>query len=269
VRTLRGFSRFERYLAKSVSTFVYISKAVEELYQQLGIPAEKGKIVYNPIDVDRFDQNGANLRLRTELGLTDQHRLVSNVGRVEWWKGQDYFVEAMAEVIKQEPNARGLIVGQADTSQRSRIYYQRLQGLIQELNLSNYVIETGFRQDVPQIMAASDVIVHSASEPEPFGRVVVEAMAAGRPVIATAAGGVLDIIEDQVNGRLIPCKDATAMATAICEFLRDLGLSERIGQQAKQDAKRRFSVAQHVTVVQQIYDKLLDMPGKVSVVAGD
>jgi hypothetical protein len=59
------------------------------------------------------------------------------------------------------------------------------------------------------------------------------------------------------------------MATAICEFLRDLGLSERIGQQAKQDAKRRFSVAQHVTVVQQIYDKLLDMPGKVSVVAGD
>ena len=92
--------------------------------------------------------------------------------------------------------------------------------------MSDRVILTGVRSDIPRIMAASDIVVHSASEPEPFGRVIVEAMAAGRPVVATAAGGVLDIIEDQVTGLLVPSKNVTLMAKAIQQFLQN---EEQVG----------------------------------------
>jgi glycosyltransferase involved in cell wall biosynthesis len=99
--------------------------------------------------------------------------------------------------------------------------------------------------------------VHSSSEPEPFGRVIVEAMAAGRPVVATAAGGVLDIIEDQVTGLLVPPKNATLMAKAIQQLFQNRDQAEMIGQRAQQEAKRRFSVEQHVKAVQRIYQKIL------------
>jgi glycosyltransferase involved in cell wall biosynthesis len=125
------------------------------------------------------------------------------------------------------------------------------------LQLSDHFIFTGFRADVPRIMATSDIVVHSASEPEPFGRVIVEAMAAGRPVVATAAGGPLDIIEDQVTGLLVPPQNAALMAKAIQQLLQNREQATMIGQRAQQVAKERFSVEQHVTAVQRIYQKIL------------
>ena len=183
--------------------------------------------------------------------------MVSNVGRLDWWKGHDYFLQAMAEVIQAQPSVKALIVGEPDSARRNQAYYQRLQKLVTELELSEHVIFTGFRADIPRIMAASDIVVHSASEPEPFGRVVVEAMLTGRPVIATAAGGVLDIIEDQVTGLLVPPKNAALMAQAVQQILQNPEQAKMMGQRAQQNARERFSVKQHVTAVQHIYERIL------------
>jgi glycosyltransferase involved in cell wall biosynthesis len=126
------------------------------------------------------------------------------------------------------------------------------------LGLSQHVIFTGFRSDVAQIMAMSDLIVHSASEPEPFGRVVVEAMLAGRPVVATAAGGVLDIVEDNVTGITVPPKDAVAMARAIDYLLQNPTTARTMGQRAQEEANKRFSIEQHVAAVHSLYEEILD-----------
>lgn len=257
VRMLRKLSLVDRYLAHFVDSFIFISKAVEQCYRSQGVPASRGQVVYNPIDLDAFAHADHGAKFRAELGLAGQDRLISNVGRLDWWKGHDDFLRAMAEVIRSQPEAKALIVGAPDATPRNQAYYRRLQELVTDLGLSDHVIFTGYRTDVPRIMAASDVVVHSSSEPEPFGRVIVEAMAAGRPVVATAAGGVLDIIEDQVSGLLVSPRDSTSMARAIQQLLQNRDQARTMGQCARRQAGERFSVERHVAAVQRIYQRIL------------
>lgn len=101
------------------------------------------------------------------------------------------------------------------------------------------------------------MVVHSASEPEPFGRVIVEAMMAGRPLVATAAGGVLEIVEDQETGLLAPPKDAAAMANAITYLLQNPAVAAQVGAAARQRAAVRFTVEQHVRQVEAVYEEVL------------
>ena len=257
VRMLNGFLNVDRFLARAVNAFIYMSKAIEQLYCNLGIPPAQGQIIYDPFDLTSSTETNHTAELRAEFGLTPHDRLISNVGRLDWWKGQDYFVRAMAEVVQTHPEAKALIVGEPNATHLSQVFYQNLQQLVTDLNLSRHVIFTGFRADIPRIMAASDMVVHSSSEPEPFGRVIVEAMAVGRPVIATAAGGVLDIIEDRVNGLLVPPKNSNLMAQAIQKLLQNQEQARLIGQRAQCRVRECFSPKQHVTAVENIYQKIL------------
>lgn len=257
MRKLCGSLSFERYLARLVDAFIYISRAVGVSYQGLRIQADKGHVVHNPIDVDAFGWAGPAVELRAEFGLSDHDRLVSNIGRLDWWKGQDHFVQAMAEVIQSQPNVRALIVGEPDSTFPSQDHYRRVKQLARDLQLSDHVIFTGFRSDIPRVIASSDVVVHSASEPEPFGRVVAEAMAAGRPVVATAAGGVLDVVEDRMTGLLVPPKNAALMAKAIVHLLQHKEQAEMIGLRAQRYAKEHFSVGKHVAAIQHIYQRIM------------
>jgi glycosyltransferase involved in cell wall biosynthesis len=257
IRMLQDLSPVEKYLAGWVDRFIYISTAVEAYCRKQGIPFEKGRVIFDPIDVETFGQVNHCTELRAEFGLTQRDRLITNVGRLDWWKGHDYFLQAMAEVIQAQPHTKALIVGAPVSNGPGQTYYQRLQQLVAELRLSNHVIFTGLRADIPRVMAASDIVVHSASEPEPLGRVIVEGMAAGRPVVATAAGGVLDIIQDQVTGLLVPPKNAGLMAKAIRQLLENPEQAKLMGQQAQRDAKKRFSIKEHVAEVQHIYREVL------------
>jgi len=108
-------------------------------------------------------------------------------------------------------------------------------------------------------MAASDILVHSASEPEPFGRVIVEGMLSKRLVIGVDAGGVPEIIDDQLTGLLVPTKNAAKMAAAILWVINHPEQAARMGETAQQKAKERFSIEQHVFSIQQIYQKILNV----------
>jgi glycosyltransferase involved in cell wall biosynthesis len=257
VRALHSLSAARKYLSRYVDVFIYISQAVQERYHNMGIPPSKGTVVHNPIDINAFAGAGDRDELRVGLGLTDDDAVVSNVGRLDWWKGHDDFLKAIAVVARSHPNVKALIVGAPVSSPLGQAYWCRLRKLVTELGLGDQVVFTGFRADIPRIMAASEVVVHSASEPEPFGRVVAEAMAAGRPVVATAAGGVLEIVEDQVTGLLVPPKDAASMAKAIQWVLENAERARIIGQRAQQRARERFSIRQHVSAVERVYREVL------------
>lgn len=261
VRMLHPYPALAPLSHRLVAAFIYISKAVEQNYLAWGIPANRGRIIHNPISLTAFAEQSSDddrHALRTELGLTPTDKVISNVGRLSWWKGQDYFIQAMATVVQSEPQAKALIVGEASTASAKEVaYYERLQQLVQQLHLTNHVTFTGFRTDVPRIMAASDVVVHSASEPEPFGRVIVEAMLAGRPLVATAAGGVLEIVEEGTTGLLVPPKAVPAMAKAITYLLQNRAVADRMGDCARQRAAARFTVEQHVRQVEQVYEEVL------------
>lgn len=256
MRGFREFSLIERCLLRFVDAFIYNSRAVRNHNQNQGVPASRGQVIYNPINVEAFQVPNLAAGLRAEFGLTRQDLLVTNVGRITWWKGQDYFLQAMAEVKRSLPNAKALIVGSDQGVATDVAYHSKLEKLVSDLNLSDCVKFTGFRTDIPRIMAASDVVVHSSSEPEPFGRVIVEAMAAGCPVVATAAGGVPEIIENLSSGLLVPPKNVEKMATAIVHLLQNQKQVRSACQQAQKLVGERFSVRQHVTQVQHLYQKL-------------
>jgi glycosyltransferase involved in cell wall biosynthesis len=257
VRRFEELEHFDKLFSRLVSSFVYISGAVAENYVAQGIPSNRGSVVYNVVDLADFSPDFDATSVRSEFGWTAQERLVGVIGRLDWWKGHEYFLEAVAQVVHQVPNLRGLIVGEPEDTPLNREYYQRLQSLARTLDLEDKIVFTGFRSDVPRILSALDVVVLSSSTPEPFGRVVIEGMAAGKPVVATAAGGVLEIIENGSNGLLVPCKNSQAMAQAILWFLSNQEKAAQIGSQARQFVAEKFAVERHVAQVQGIYDTTL------------
>ena len=132
--------------------------------------------------------------------------------------------------------------------------------MVNSLGLSDKIIFTGSRNDVPRLVAAIDVVVHASSVPEPFGLVIIEGMAAGKPVVATGAGGVLDILEDGLNGLLVPCRDAEAMARAILQIISDPDRAKQMGMAARRCVAEKFTVQHQVMAVQKLYDDILADP---------
>jgi glycosyltransferase involved in cell wall biosynthesis len=178
------------------------------------------------------------------------------------WKGQEIFLRALARVAPQVSNLKALIVGDADPPTETT-YRERLRALTEQLGLADIVRFTGFCSDISAVMASLDVLVHSSSSPEPFGIVVIEGMAAGKPVIATRAGGVLDIIEDGTNGLLVPIGDEHAMADAILNLAHHRDLAVRLGTRARECVATRFTAAQYAQAVQAIYQNLVHRNGNV------
>jgi glycosyltransferase involved in cell wall biosynthesis len=200
--------------------------------------ARRTSIFYPGVDARRFDQaDGAALRhrFRTEPGQV----LIGLVARIHYWKGQDYFLEALAALRRRGVSGfRALLVGDHYAG------YEYLPSALREqarlLGLENDVAFCGHIDDVASVFNALDIVVAPSTQPEPFGLAVVEAMAARRPVIATAAGGPLEIIEDGVDGFLIPIGSPAVFGECLERLIRDPGLRRRIGEAARKKVETAF-----------------------------
>ena len=159
---------------------------------------------------------------------------VGIVGRLAEWKGQDVFIRAMAEAFPDD-KARGVVVGAPLFGEEA--FARDLRLLCTDLRLEHVIDFRGFREDVDLELASFDVLVHASVLPEPFGQVVLEGMAAGLPVVATAAGGPAEIIEDGVTGILYPPGDVRALAAALRRLAADRGLRNRLGTAGRERAK--------------------------------
>jgi glycosyltransferase involved in cell wall biosynthesis len=174
------------------------SDATKRAFGQAGGDLSRARVAYPGIDERPFaavtDEQVA--AMRAELGPVDA-KLVGVFGRLCAWKGQDVFVEALARV----PDAVGVIVGSALFGEEA--FEAALRTKILALGVQDRIRLLGFRKDIPVLMRAMDVVVHCSVAAEPFGRVVVEGMLAGKPVVASKAGGVMEIVEDGVTGFLV------------------------------------------------------------------
>lgn len=160
---------------------------------------------------------------------------VGVVGRLAEWKGQHVFLDAFAQVFAGS-SARAWLVGSAMFGEEA--YEQRLRDQVVALGLEDQVDFRGFRSDVDAEMAAMDVVVHCSVLPEPFGQVVIEAMSAGRPVIASAEGGPAEVVTDGVDGLLVPPRDSALLAAALRRLADDPGLRERLAGAGRETALR-------------------------------
>ena len=216
------------------------------------------RVIHSPVDIDRF-RPGAIDRdaIRARLDLTDAWPVLGVIGQLTPWKGQDDAIRTAALLRRDFPRLRLLLVGSAkfvhaQTRHDNHAYEAGLRRLVDELGMRTHVRFLGEREDIPDILGALDLSLVPSWD-EPFGRVVGEALAAGVPVVATSVGGPCEIVNDGVNGLLLPPRQPSTWATAISALLADPSRLEAMGVAGPIFAGSALSLEQHVRKVMELY----------------
>lgn len=210
--------------------------------------------LHNPVDLDRFHPGPVAGRVRSELGLPLETPLVGMIAHLTPWKGHADFLAIARAVGDALPAARFVVAGGPiyETEGHSG-YAESLRQRAAELSLAERVFFLGARDDVPDVLAALDVVVHCPTVPEPFGRVVAEAMAAGRPVVVARCGGIPEIVRDGEEGYVVAPGDLAAFAAAIEQLLGDREQCARFGAAGRLRAEALFGARAHAVRVVDAY----------------
>lgn len=225
---------------------IAVSGAVGEVLRAAGCPASQVRVVYSAVDLARIDVPPID---RAALGVPAGVPLFFNAGALVGHKDQASLVEAFAEVHRARPEARLLIAGEGELR-------GVLEAQVQQLGLGDAVRLLGHRSDVPAITRACDVYV-SSSWSEGLGTSVLEALAAGVPVIATEAGGVSEMVIDGQTGRLLPNRDPAALAQAMLAVLAEPGAARALTGAARAHVEAHFTVERMVAGNLAVYEELL------------
>lgn len=249
----RKMGKRRRFLFNLADKIVAVSQAVKEALVQEGVRKEKIKVSYSSVDLKEFNpQAVSGETFREKFGIKPKEQVVGLIGRIAPWKGCDDFVRAARGVLETLPQTKFLLVG--DSPEES--YFQHLKDLVQELGILEKVIFTGFQENISQVYAALDLLVLASWE-EPFARVVYEAMAMEKPVVGTRVGGTPEIIEEGVNGLLVPPKNPPLLAEAIIKILKEGKKAQEMGKAGRRIVRERFSMGKHVEEMEDIYQTLL------------
>lgn len=253
---VKGFEKYsdrERAAARRIDALVPMTIAVEEHCRRSGVVGRRTEVIYDGIDEADFAPRRSPEDVRAELAVGDAP-LVGVASNIQEWKGQIVLVEAMAKVVKAVPAARALVIG--GVHRAGAEYNAQLQERIADLGLSEHIVVTGFRTDIADVTNALDVVAHTSTRPEPFGRVILEGMLLGKPVVASAAGGVPELIRNGETGFLFEPGDAAALADHLIRLFDDADLQASIGRSARKWAQTEFSTAGHVEAFSSLYEAL-------------
>jgi glycosyltransferase involved in cell wall biosynthesis len=220
------------------------------------------EVVANAVELDRFDPCLVSRgQARGRLGLGRGEPVLGVVGQVTPWKAQSDAIRATSQLVSRWPDLKLLVVGSVkfrtgSTRYDNDAYMASLHRLVEELDLRDHVCFLGEREDVPDVLRALDLLLVPSWE-EPFGRVVIEAMAMRTPVVATSLGGPAEVIDDGVDGRLLrPC-DPGRWARAIEGLLADPGRLEAMGLAGRAKAVKRFDQRSQAARIAELYERLL------------
>jgi glycosyltransferase involved in cell wall biosynthesis len=244
-----------RWLAPRVTRYIANSEVTKRSLVSIGVPARQIRVIYPPLDLSIFDLTRRSTLTRATFGVPESSPCFGIVGLLVAWKGQDVFLRAAKRVLEQVPDAYAFVIG--GPPRGGRPYEEMLRALSTELGIADRVIFTGFRSDIPSLLKLLDVVAHASVETEPFGRVIAEAMAMGRPVVAAKAGGPTEIIEDARTGFLVSPGDDEALAARISALLQDPELATRIGEAGRHAVIEKFSAEDHGRVVADLYAAML------------
>jgi len=250
-RRLRIYRMLDLLVLRFFSKVITVS---EELRQQLltaGLRGERVITVHNAIDPVAFISQGTQSisRLRQQLGIGRDQPLIATVGRLIPGKGHRYFLAAAKQVLQARPEARFLVVGEGPLR-------GKLEALSAVLGIQHAVSFLGFRQDVAALMEASDLIVlPSLEEGQPV--VLLEALALAKPVVATAVGGVSEVVRHKETGLLVPPRDSDELARAMLYLLDHPDEGARMGQKGQEVVARDFTVEAMAEKTAAVYRQIL------------
>lgn len=243
---LRG-NALSRWKYDQVDLFICASEAIRRILLSDGVDASRAVTVHEGIDLARIAAAPA-ASLHEELWLPHGSPIIGNVAALVPHKGQKHLVEAAALVVKAVPDARFVIAGDGELR-------ESLEHQIKALALEKHVMLTGFRPDVLSLHKAFDIFAMS-SVMEGLGTSLLDAMACGKPVVATAAGGMPEVVQHGETGLIVPPRDSRAMADAIIRLLKDEPLRQRMGAAGLSRAHSRFSAERMVADTLDAYAKV-------------
>jgi glycosyltransferase involved in cell wall biosynthesis len=219
VSTVHGFNSVSFYssIMTKADRVICVSNAIKEfIIANYHTPVEQIRVIPRGVDLKQFnpeniDENWIKqTKKKWEIG---DSLVVTSVGRITQLKDYETFIKAIKILESQHPNIKGLIVG--GVREDKKVYFQSLNELCKSLHIKDKIIFTGSQEKIAEIYSLSDIIISSSKKPESFGRTVAEALALNTPVVATNHGGVLDIIQEGINGFFVPIGDEEALAKAI------------------------------------------------------
>lgn len=256
-----------RWMARTIPQAVVANS--ESTLRCLDVPRERTAVVHGGVSDsafsrqmhvvhDGFDPEQFKNMLEAASSFPERP-VIALVGRISPWKGQHIFLEAAAQVREAFPQARFWIVGAALFEEHD--YERSLHEAVERLGLQDTAEFLGFQEDVPHILAQADIVVHASTLGEPFGQVVIEGMAAGKPVVATDGGALPEIIQSGKTGLLVPMGDAGAMAEAVESLLANPARARAIGIAGQMHARQHFTNWHVARNIEQVYEKVLARPG--------
>jgi len=252
ITTCHGYYRkhFFSFVMGWAKQVIVISNVIgRHMIDDFAVPRDRIRLIPRSVDLDKFKYLDPQDKRRKEFN-------VGIIGRITPIKGHLHFVKAMALVYRSLPHLKIWIVGDAPPHKQN--YKEQVEVLVKRLGLWHCTEFLGNQRDVPAVMAHLDVLVLATTTHEAFGRVIVEAQASGVPVVATRVGGVIDIIDDDKTGILVPPADSRSMAEAVIKISKEKHLARRLSEAAYEKLKEKYNLQLMVDRTLEVYKEALD-----------
>lgn len=244
----------QRLLRNHVHKYIVISQYLAEALSENGFPRERMAVIPNPYQ-ESHALSKQSSELRAKYGIEQDDKVFGIVGRIIRWKGHEEFLNAAFIILQALPEAKALIIG--DFSDGDAAYQNHIQKMIENSGYENRIIMTGYVKDIGSIYSIMDVCVHTSIEPEPFGLVIIEAMANGVPVIASDRGAPKEIIADGLNGYIVNPDSPQKIADAAIRLFSDDELREKMAKSASQHVRQHYNEKDYAHAVENIYAEVL------------
>jgi glycosyltransferase involved in cell wall biosynthesis len=244
------------------SKILAVSQYVADDFQHVWGRRDNVEVLHNGIQAQTLLTEAESASVRAEFSVSPQTPIVVMATRLQRWKGVHVFLDAVARVQADFPQAHFFVVGGGLFGLEQE--YERALHESADRQRPSRLTFTGFRPDVYRFMREADLVVHASIAPDPFPTVILEAMAFGKPVIATRLGGCPESVVDEVTGLLVAPGDASALSGAMARLLADPLLRQQMGRRAQQRFEELFTLPRMMERLQQVYHTLLATPARLS-----
>ena len=243
-----GFQKTtDRFLAKRTDKIIVVSKAVQKFYELSGIPKNKFHLIYNGLDLSKFDNKKSRESKRKELGINEETFVIGTVGRIHPQKGHEFLIEVGEKLSKENGSILFLIIG-------GGYLKEKLERKIKSLNIEKHFLFLGEREDLPELLSCMDIFILSSVR-EGFPNVILEAMASSLPVVATDVGGVKELMIDNQTGFIVPPAKPSLLYENVSKLIKDKELRHKMGNAGFEQVKQ-FSIEKMARETEDLYQEL-------------
>ena len=255
----------QRRLARGLALIIPMSEWIKNHMVQRGVKADNIRVMYDGLEPDSVRPSVPKEALRKAWGVAPDQTVIGMVGNIREWKGQETVIRAIADVAKVRPDVVCFFVGAA--SRADEEFYNRLQRLVEENHIEENVRFTGYQADVPSLMNMMEFVIHASVQPEPFGMVVLEAMAQRKAVLGARAGGVIEMVLEGETGYTFPPGDHQSLANRIIELLQSPARCREMGERGYNRLTSSFTLTKYVADIHATYRSILGMEADHQVAA--